>query len=165
MSGTTSTSMELSLYELERNLGYRVRVAATGVVLVAALFADTQPAWVQATGNYPYNWDLWQLIGTAGGGWAGPTAAVMIVTLLLALFAATEARVGWAVAAAVAAAALFGQILVLGSTATYDGNGYTTTGAWNGAWFLTALLFAWAVVVTLTAWKKRRDEDRWLASR
>lgn len=60
-----TTSSNVSLQRVRESettvagyLAYRIRVAATGIVLVAALFAVTQSAWLKDP-NSEQTWKLW----------------------------------------------------------------------------------------------------------
>lgn len=169
-----TTSSNVSLQRVRESettvagyLAYRIRVAATGIVLVAALFAVTQSAWLKDP-NSEQTWKLWGA-SSAVGDFANWAVFVLIVTLVLATVAAIEALWGWALAAAISGAGLFVMMQVLAAMAndqtTSDASGatvplFTTTGAFNEAWLLSVLLAIWGLVVMRTAWV-RRDECAW----
>lgn len=135
---------------------YRIHVAVTGAVVVAAMFAVTQASWI--TGGQSGNSTLWQAGSVVGpiGNW---TVFVLIVTLVLAVIAAYGARTSWAIAAAVTGSVQFFLILIVSDDASSAQNAfnghYSPTGAVILAVVLTVLLVIWALVVAVSSWNRR----------
>jgi hypothetical protein len=158
----TSSDVQVRLQDLAAYSAYRIRLAASGIVLVVAAFLTTPGA---AGGSI-------HSAEQAPGTWA---ACLLAVTLLLSLVAAVEARWAWALAAAVGCIATFAAILLLRSVVLGDngdqagpafyaaGTGepppvqhfYAVVGGLAGAAWLMVFVAIWALIVLRAAWSKR----------
>lgn len=177
---TAVNEVKGSQAELAGYYAYRIRVAATGVVLIVATFLTTLPAWLNdgpsATGigtGPPDSWNLWAIAdGSITGsetGIATWAAVLLVITLLLSLFAASEARWAWALAAAIGGTATFVLIFVLRGVALEVPSGQyvapnAANGGMTGAMWAVAVLVFWALLVSRSAWLRREIRDRLTAA-